>query len=69
MTKGMTDKELSVHAADGTGREDQWSPRDQYEGGNLSGHDPMVEVFMVPKFQGMSGEGNNQTTDRPKGSS
>jgi hypothetical protein len=67
MAKGMTDKELSVHTV-GTGREDQWSPRDQYEGGNLSGHDPQVDVFMVPKFQGASGEGNNQSTDRPKGS-
>jgi hypothetical protein len=41
---------------------------DQPHGGNLSGHDPSVEVFMVPDFQGMSGQGANQSTNRPKGS-
>lgn len=68
MAKGNSDKELSVSSPSATSREDQWSPRDQYEGGNLSGHDPSVDVYMVPSFQGKSGQGDNQSTDRPKGS-
>ena len=52
-----------------TGWEDQWSADAGHGGGNLSGHEPVVDLFMVPDFQGMSGEGNNQSTDRPKGSS
>lgn len=46
----------------------QEPPRDQYRGDNLSGHDPEVDLFMVPDFQGASGQGANQSTDRPKGS-
>lgn len=68
MAKGLTDRELPVNMPASTGRHCQWTIPEQYEGGNLSGHDPMVEVFMVPDFQGASGEGANQSTDRPKGS-
>lgn len=63
------DKELSVSKPASTGRDDQWSPRDQAAGGNLSGHDEYdLQPYLVPDFQGMSGQGNNQSTDRPKGS-
>lgn len=62
------DSELSVKMAAATGRKDQWSIKEQEEGGNLSGNDPMVELYMVPDFQGMSGQGANQSTSRPKGS-
>lgn len=27
-----------------------------------------ADVYMVPSFQGMSGQGDNQSTDRPMGS-
>lgn len=30
---------------------------------------PTADIYMVPAFQGMSGQGANQSTDRPKGSS
>lgn len=30
---------------------------------------PTADIYMVPDFQGMSGQGANQSTDRPKGSS
>jgi hypothetical protein len=68
MAKGMHDRELSVSMSDSTGRHCQWTIRDQYEGGNISGHDPEVDLYKVPDFQGMSGQANNQSTDRPKGS-
>lgn len=29
---------------------------------------PDADVYMVPSFMGMSGQPNNQSTDRPKGS-
>jgi hypothetical protein len=69
MAKGMTDSSPpSKPMPAAMDRSCQEAPKDQYEGGNLSGHDPMVDLFMVPDFQGMSGQGNNQSTDRPKGS-
>lgn len=38
-------------------------------GGNLSGHNPKPwNPYMVPAFQGKSGQPDNQSTDRPKGS-
>lgn len=40
----------------------------QSAGGNLSGHDPSVDVYMVPDFMGRSGQPDNQSTDRTKGS-
>jgi len=65
----MSDKELSVSMPASTGRANQWSPADQGAGGNLSGTDDFSLVAdMVPDFQGQSGQGNNQSTDRPKGS-
>lgn len=68
MAKGLTDKVLARSMPAAMDRGCQEAPMDQYHGGNLSGHDPEAEVFMVPKFQGASGEGANQSTDRPKGS-
>jgi hypothetical protein len=62
------DSELPVKMAAATPREHQWTIKDQDVGGNLSSHDPSVDLFMVPDFQGMSGQGANQSTDRPKGS-
>ena len=39
-------------------------------GGNLIDKEPtdQPDLYMVPDFQGMSGQGNNQSTNRPKGS-
>jgi hypothetical protein len=65
---GITDSELPVHMAGATDRECQWAPKAQNAGGNISGHDPEVELLMVPDFQGQSGQGANQDTLRPKGS-
>lgn len=65
---GVSDRELPVHMEAAMGRDCQWSPKEQNQGGNLSGHDPEVELLMVPDFQGMSGQGANQSTMRPKGS-
>jgi hypothetical protein len=31
-------------------------------------NDPTADIYMVPDFQGMSGQGNNQSTSRPMGS-
>lgn len=62
------DSELPVSMGAATPRKDQWTIKDQWVGGNLSQHDPMVELYMVPDFQGMSGQGANQSTSRPKGS-
>lgn len=70
MSKGMTDvspPEKPMPAA--MDRSCQEAPKEQYHGGNISGHDPTVDLFMVPDFQGKSGQPNNQSTDRPKGSS
>lgn len=68
MSKGFTDARLSRSMAATTDRSCQEAPdHDQPQGGNLTGHDLSVEVFMVPDFQGRSGEGDNQSTDRPKG--
>ena len=41
-----------------------------YGGDNIAGDEPgpTADIYMVPDFQGMSGQGNNQSTDRPKGS-
>jgi hypothetical protein len=62
------DKEIPVHMAASTGRDDQWTIKDQEAGGNISGYDPDADIYMVPDFQGASGQGANQSTDRPKGS-
>lgn len=67
--KGFTDPAIPAKMAVSTGKMNQWADYEkQPNGDNLSGHDPTVEVFMVPDFQGMSGEGNNQSTSRPIGS-
>lgn len=49
---------------------DQTPPVYSANDGNIAGPKAIesVNVRMVPDFQGMSGEGNNQSTDRPKGS-
>lgn len=49
---------------------DQTPPVYTADDGNIAGPKEVsaVAVRMVPDFQGMSGEGNNQSTDRPKGS-
>jgi hypothetical protein len=41
-----------------------------YDAGNVAGPfpGPTADIYMVPDFQGMSGQGNNQSTDRPIGS-
>lgn len=65
----MSDQNITPSSPSATSWEDQWSPEAGKGGGNLSGHDPSVQVFMVPSFQGMSGQPNNQSTDRPMGSS
>lgn len=62
------DKEIPVHMEASSGREDQWTIKDQEAGGNISGYDPSADIHMVPDFQGMSGQGANQSTDRPMGS-
>lgn len=51
-------------------KKDQWVPPYTADDGNVADQKPLeaVSVRMVPDFQGMSGEGNNQSTDRPKGS-
>lgn len=48
----------------------QWVPPYTANDGNIADKKPGPEakVYMVPDFQGESGEGNNQSTDRPKGS-
>lgn len=48
----------------------QWAPPYTADDGNIADQHPTdpVNVRMVPDFQGMSGEGDNQSTDRPKGS-
>jgi hypothetical protein len=62
------DKEIPVHMAASTGRSEQWTIKDQEAGGNISGYDPEADIYMVPDFQGASGQGANQSTDRPMGS-
>ncbi len=49
---------------------DQWAPPYTADDGNIADQHPTDPVAprMVPSFMGMSGEGNNQSTDRPKGS-
>lgn len=51
-------------------KKDQEPPKYTANDGNIADEKPLsaVSVRMVPDFQGMSGEGNNQSTDRPKGS-
>ena len=69
MSKAFTDRAVPRSMPAAMDRGCQEAPdHDQPHGGNLSGHDPSVEVFMVPDFQGMSGQGANQSTNRPKGS-
>jgi len=67
-TSGTDDAGLRPSMPNATEWEDQFSPHAGHGGGNISGHDPKVDLFMVPSFQGMSGEANNQSTFRPKGS-
>ena len=45
------------------------SKTDQSGGGQLVGRAPSAPIRMVPNFQGKSGQGDNQSTMRPKGSS
>jgi len=40
----------------------------QAQGGNLVGKAPSAPVRTVPDFQGKSGQSDNQSTNRPKGS-
>jgi len=49
---------------------DQTPPVYTANDGNIAGPKAIeaVAVRMVPDFMGMSGEPNNQSTDRPKGS-
>lgn len=49
---------------------EQWAPPYTADDGNIADQHPTdpVNVRYVPAFQGMSGQGNNQSTDRPKGS-
>ena len=63
-------EELKVSMPASTGRMAQWAPPYEADDGNIADQHPTeaVEVRFVPDFQGMSGEGNNQSTDRPKGS-
>lgn len=63
-------KEISPKMGDSTGRMDQWAPPYTADDGNIADQKPTdpVNVRMVPDFMGMSGEGSNQSTDRPKGS-
>lgn len=66
--RSKMDKELPVKHAAGTERADQWAPPSP-EGGNLTMHDNFdLQPYHVASFMGMSGEPNNQSTDRPKGS-
>lgn len=64
----MSDKTVTPSSPSATKWEDQWSAQAGEGGGNISGHDPAVDLYMVPDFQGMSGQPNNQTTLRPQGS-
>ena len=41
---------------------------DQSSGGNLVGKAPSAPERKVPDFQGKSGQSDNQSTNRPKGS-
>jgi len=61
---------ISPKMGDSTGRKEQWAPPYTANDGNIADMKPLsaVNVRMVPDFQGESGEGNNQSTDRPKGS-
>jgi hypothetical protein len=54
----------------GMEKKDQEPPPYTANDGNIADMKPLsaVNVRMVPDFQGESGEGNNQSTDRPKGS-
>jgi len=49
---------------------DQIPPPYNAPDGNVAGDNPTFDApaRMVPDFQGRSGQGNNQSTDRPKGS-
>jgi hypothetical protein len=67
--KATDDHSVMPSMPSATGWEDQWSADAGHGGGNISGHEPVVDLFMVHDFQGMSGQGNNQSVDRPKGSS
>lgn len=42
--------------------------QDQSGGGNLTGPLPGQNARIVPNFQGKSGQPDNQSTNRPKGS-
>lgn len=49
---------------------DQGAPPYTANDGNIADQKPLspVSARMVPSFQGKSGEPDNQSTDRPKGS-
>lgn len=55
---------------DSTGKSVQWAPPYTADDGNVADMKPTFDApsRMVPDFMGMSGQGNNQSTDRPKGS-
>lgn len=63
-------EKISPSMGDSTGKSKQWAPPYTADDGNIADEHPLdaVNVRMVPDFQGMSGEGANQNTDRPKGS-
>jgi hypothetical protein len=51
-------------------KKDQSPPPYTANDGNIAENKPGpdADLHMVPAFMGMSGQGNNQSTDRPKGS-
>jgi hypothetical protein len=51
-------------------KKDQTPPPYNYSDGNVAGENPTFDApsRMVPDFMGKSGQGDNQSTDRPKGS-
>jgi hypothetical protein len=53
-----------------TSKLDQWAPPYKADDGNVADEKPTFDApeRMVPDFMGRSGQGNNQNTDRPKGS-
>lgn len=54
----------------GSIRDRQTPDMDEHAGGNLGNGAPTnaPTMYMVPDFMEKSGQGNNQSTDRPKGS-
>ena len=62
-------EKVSPVMGDSTGKSKQWAPPYTSDDGNVADMKPLpaANVRMVPDFMGMSGEGDNQSTDRPKG--